>query len=170
MLGPREVADRDNFYMGMAMLYASKSKDPSTQCGAVIISAENKPLGWGYNGPPRLIDDNEMDWTREKKYPLIKHAEENAIIHSCGCFEGATLYVTGKPCPNCTLDMVAAEIPKVVYYPYISKNKSSMLNNNKLWEETLDIAKRGNLELVEFSGDLSWIDTRCNWMRDNNIL
>lgn len=168
--GPRIAPNRDEFYLGMALWYAGKSKDPSTQCGAVIISADNKPLGWGYNGPPKSIDDNLMDWSRPAKYAFIKHAERNAIKHACGDLCGSTIYVTARPCPDCMLEIADFEIAKVVYYPYAPRDdESSMLRNDKLWQDTENIANQAGVELVEFSDDLDWMIDRYNWMIDAKI-
>ena len=76
---PCDTPARDDRYMGLAWMWASMSKDPSTQVGAIIISTDNRPLGSGYNGPPRAISDSEVNWVRPDKYRFITHAERNAI-------------------------------------------------------------------------------------------
>jgi len=167
---PRPVPDRDSFYLGLAFFMAGKSKDPSTQCGAVIVAPNNVPLGWGYNGPPKKMNDHQIDWSRPNKYKYIKHAETNAIDHSCGDTNGATLYVTGKPCSDCMLEIVDAEIKKVVFYPFKPKDGSSMLGNDEMWADTQDIAWRGHVELQEFSGDLKWVEERYKLMKGMGIL
>jgi dCMP deaminase len=167
---PRNVPSKHDYYMGQAFWASSRSKDPRTQCGAVIVSDENRPLGMGYNGPPKKIDDSKMDWGRKNetkhtaldragKYPLIKHAEENAIKYSSECLSGATLYVTGPPCSNCMLSIVDEEISKVIYFPYLSSDSGSMLADSDDWEICQDIARLGHVGIVAFEGNL-------NWMRD----
>ena len=42
----------DEYFMGVAKLSAMRSKDPSTQVGACIVSDDNKILSMGYNGFP----------------------------------------------------------------------------------------------------------------------
>ena len=42
----------DEYFMGIALLTAMRSKDPSSQVGACIVSPENKILSLGYNGMP----------------------------------------------------------------------------------------------------------------------
>ena len=39
----------DEYFMGIALLTAMRSKDPSSQVGACIVSPENKILSLGYN-------------------------------------------------------------------------------------------------------------------------
>lgn len=43
----------DEYFMGVAILSGKRSKDPSTQVGACIVSQDNKILSMGYNGFPR---------------------------------------------------------------------------------------------------------------------
>ncbi|HCP71578.1 MAG TPA: cytidine deaminase, partial [Clostridiales bacterium] len=40
----------DEYFMGIAMLAAKRSKDPNTQVGACIVSADNIIISTGYNG------------------------------------------------------------------------------------------------------------------------
>ena len=142
--------------MGEAFQVQVRSKDPNTQVGACLVSVENRPLGTGFNGPPRLIDDNELDWVRPNKYNFIRHAEENAIKHSCGDTAGATIYVTAPPCPRCMLAIVDAEIARVVYFPTPPKQGSSIAIP-ETWETTKEIARIGGVALEKFEGDLSWM-------------
>lgn len=153
---PREVACREDRYMGMAWMYAYMSKDPSTQVGSIIVTTDNRPLGFGYNGPPKQIRDDEINWTRPDKYPFILHAEHNALKHCSENPRGATLYVTGKPCRACMLEIVERGIFKVIYHDFAS-DKSSMLASIEEWEITKEIARLGGVQLEAFKGNLHWI-------------
>ena len=55
----------DEYFMGIALLTAMRSKDPNSQVGACIVSPENKILSLGYNGMPIGCSDDEMPWERE---------------------------------------------------------------------------------------------------------
>ena len=55
----------DEYFMGIALLTAMRSKDPNSQVGACIVSPENKILSLGYNGMPMGCSDDEMPWERE---------------------------------------------------------------------------------------------------------
>ena len=100
----------DEYFMGVAELSAMRSKDPSTQVGACIVSADNRILSIGYNGAPNGFEDKYFPWDREgeflnTKYPFVCHAELNAISNFRGNkkdLEGAKLYVTLFPCNECT--------------------------------------------------------------------
>ena len=53
MSGKREdYITWDEYFMGVACLSGKRSKDPSTQVGACIVSQDNKILSMGYNGFP----------------------------------------------------------------------------------------------------------------------
>ena len=165
---PRIVPPRDDFYMGQAFWIAAKSKDPSTQCGAIIVSKNNDPLGTGYNGPPKKINDQGFSWERPEKYSKVVHAEINAIKRSKDETVGATLYVTAKPCSDCMLGIVSAEIRRVVYFPYVA-DSSSMLSNEEIFEETENLADLGQVLSEKFTGNLSWMRDRMKWMEAQGI-
>jgi len=79
----------DEYFMGIALLSAQRSKDPSTQVGACIVNPRNKIISVGYNGMPTGISDDEFPWVREgapleTKYPYVCHAELNAILNNIG--------------------------------------------------------------------------------------
>ena len=50
----------DEYFMGIALLSAQRSKDPSTQVGACIVNQSNKIMSLGYNGLPAGCDDDEF--------------------------------------------------------------------------------------------------------------
>lgn len=166
MTPPRQVPPKDDYYMGMAFFAAGRSKDPSTRIGAYIVGKDNKPLGPGYNGPPSAFNDEEINWERPHKYPYIKHAEANAIDHSDRQkLEGATLYVTGMPCLACMLDIVDAKIGRVVYFQPKNVDPGSMLARQNDIEQAKEMARKGNVKLEQFSGDLQWVCDHVAWMR-----
>ena len=95
----------DEYFMGVALLAARRSKDPNTQVGACIVSPENIILSTGYNGLPCCCSDDVFPWEREgaeTKYPYVVHAELNAILNAGGrVLRGARLYVALFPCNEC---------------------------------------------------------------------
>ena len=169
---PREVPSRDDFYMGMAFWYASKSKDPKTQIGAQIVSVDNRPLGWGYNGPPKQFNDNTLNWDRPDKYDYIEHAEVNAIDHTHDrhALAGSTIYVTGKPCKDCMRKIVKNGIKKVIYFPLkkIADN-SSMFANDAQMSVTEEIAKLGGVHISQYNGNLNWMRDRMHFMESLGV-
>ena len=111
----------DEYCMGVAMLSGMRSKDPNTQVGACIVSADNKILSMGYNGFPKGCSDDEFPWCREgapldNKYFYTTHSELNAILnYRGGSLEGAKIYVTLFPCNECAKAIIQAGITTVVY-------------------------------------------------------
>ena len=141
---PRKVSTKDQYYIELAEKISTRSKDPSTQCGAVAVSRKGKPLGFGYNGTPSIIDDNDIDWSRPNKYSYIIHSEINCIHHSKRSkLKGATLYVNNRPGPNCRLNIVDAGISRVVFVDRTITDIGSSLNQDS-WQVTLDIARLAN--------------------------
>lgn len=111
----------DEYFMGVALLSAKRSKDPNTQVGACIVNDKNKIVGAGYNGLPIGCDDNEFPWSKEgnfldTKYPYVCHAELNAILNNIGMdLKGCKIYTALFPCNECTKAIIQAGINEVVY-------------------------------------------------------
>lgn len=111
----------DQYFMGVALLAAQRSKDPGSQVGACIVNGDNRILSVGYNGMPTGCQDDEMPWSREggfleSKYAFVCHAELNAILNNDGgSLKGARLYATLFPCNECAKAIIQAGIRTVVY-------------------------------------------------------
>lgn len=107
--------------MDIAMKIETWSKDPSMKVGVVICDDDHRILATGYNGFPRGVEDDEERYAdRSLKYPMVVHAEPNAIINSGHDLTGATLYCTAPmvPCPDCMGHIIQAGIKKVVTAAY----------------------------------------------------
>lgn len=111
----------DEYFMGVALLSAKRSKDPSTQVGACIVNTKNKIVGAGYNGLPIGCDDDEFPWAKEgdvlsTKYPFVCHAELNAILNNIGMdLQGCKIYTALFPCNECAKAIIQAGINEVIY-------------------------------------------------------
>ena len=109
----------DEYFMGVAMLAARRSKDPSTQVGACIVSQDNIIISTGYNGMPKGCSDDEFPWEREgeeTKYPYVVHAELNAILNASGRdLRGSKLYVALFPCNECAKAIIQSGVKQVFY-------------------------------------------------------
>ena len=109
----------DEYFMGVALLAAMRSKDPNTQVGCCIVDNERRILSTGYNGFPTGCSDDEFPWSRvgeETKYPFVVHAELNAILNAHGKnLVGAKLYVALFPCNECAKAIIQSGIREVVY-------------------------------------------------------
>ena len=111
----------DEYFMGVALLAAQRSKDPSTQVGACIVDSEKRILSTGYNGFPHGCSDDDFPWNRdeslgETKYRFVVHAELNAILNASGkSLAGSTLYVGLFPCNECAKAIIQAGVKEVIY-------------------------------------------------------
>ena len=111
----------DEYFMGVALLSAKRSKDPSTQVGACIVSNKNKIVGAGYNGLPIGCDDDSFPWEKQgeyldTKYPYICHAELNAILNNIGMdLKGCKIYTALFPCNECSKAIIQSGIAEVIY-------------------------------------------------------
>ena len=108
----------DNRFIELAKHISTWSKDPSTKVGCVVVGEDREIRSTGFNGFPRGIeDDSERLSDRSQKYPLICHAEENAIMHAARiglALKGCTAYVTWPPCTRCARSLIQAGISEVV--------------------------------------------------------
>ena len=123
----------DEYFMGIAMLAAKRSKDPNTQVGACIVSPDNIIISTGYNGMPKGCSDDEFPWARsagsedETKYPYVVHAELNAILNANGRdLRGSRIYVALFPCNECAKSIIQSGIKEVVYLS--DKYADTMMN------------------------------------------
>ena len=112
----------DEYFMGVALLSAMRSKDPNTQVGACIVNDDNRIVSVGYNGFPRGCSDEDFPWERradnqnDTKYPFVCHAELNAILNSNGIgVKGSRIYVALFPCNECAKAIIQAGIKEIVY-------------------------------------------------------
>ncbi len=111
----------EEYFMGLAILSAERSKDPSTQVGACIVDKDNKIVSVGYNGAPiGYDDDKDMPWEREgsflnTKYAYVCHSELNAILNSKIKVDGCKLFVTLFPCNECAKVIIQSGIKEFIY-------------------------------------------------------
>lgn len=147
----KQYSTWEQAFLKSALAFASRSKDPSTQVGAVIADKDNRFLSEGYNGTPRGLDDDNFYWGKDNdnhlhnKYAYVIHAERNAVLNFRGSLsqmEGGTVYVTHSPCHECLKELIQVGISKVVYleeYPD---------------EYTDEMVRLGLIELEKYSGEL----------------
>ena len=111
----------EQYFMGLALLSAERSKDPSTQVGACIVNKDNKIVSVGYNGAPTgYYDDKDMNWERDgdflnTKYAYVCHSELNAILNSNTDVRNCKLYVTLFPCNECAKVIIQSGIKEIIY-------------------------------------------------------
>src|SRR5574344_1057012 len=111
----------DEYFMGIALLSAKRSKDPSTQVGACIVDDDNKVVSIGYNGMPKGLDETQLSWNKneglDSKYLYVCHAEMNAILNTRNgsSLKGCRVYVTLFPCNECAKALIQVGIKEIIY-------------------------------------------------------
>jgi dCMP deaminase len=124
-----------SYFLGIAETVKLKSKDQSTQIGAVIVGEDNEVLSTGYNSFPRGLDDSQQErQERPEKYFWFEHAERNAIYNAARVgtpLKNSTIYLTsGLPCMDCARGIVNSGIKKV-YCKEVCTTK-----NKEKWDES----------------------------------
>lgn len=110
----------DEYFMGIAILSAQRSKDPNSQVGACIVNDDKRILSIGYNGAPKGLSDDIMPWERvgefvDTKYAYVCHSELNAVLNYNGNLKDTILYVTLFPCNECAKVLAQTGIKEVIY-------------------------------------------------------
>lgn len=167
----KEILHKDDYYMALALLTSSQSKDPSTQVGACIVSENGEIISTGFNHPPKNWNDDLFPWgrnlengRRNTKYPYIIHAEVAACAkHDC---EGATMYVTLFPCTNCAKVIVESGIKKLVYLHMYTNDPEELAC-------VMDIFRNSDVEFISYSevkeNELVGLDINMNNNTKDNV-
>lgn len=153
----------DEYFMTMAYLVSTKSRDPSTRVGAIIVGPDNEVRATGYNGLPRGAQETpERYHDREFKYLAENHAEENAILHCARIgvsSKGCKIYTPWIPCCRCTKAILQAGLVEVIYD---SKFPGNSLEYQHDWKKSIEISREllseAGVITREFSGNLIKID------------
>lgn len=145
--------------MGVALLSAKRSKDPSTQVGACIVNSKNKIVGAGYNGLPAGCDDDEFPWEKQgdflqTKYPYVCHAELNAILNNIGMdLHGCRIYTALFPCNECAKAIIQSGITEVIFLSdKYAESDSSLASKRMLETAGINYRKvESKIESIELS-------------------
>jgi dCMP deaminase len=130
----------DEYFMGIAVNSAMRSKDPSTQVGACIADDSNKVVSIGYNGMPIGCDDELCPWTVgegiENKYLYVCHAELNAILNSRDgtALRGCKIYVTLFPCNECAKAIIQSGIKEIIYIDDKYQDQIPFMASKRMFE------------------------------------
>lgn len=136
----RQVPSWDEYFLGIAVAVAAKSKDPRCPVGAVICSEDHIVVSTGFNGLARGVFDapgilNEQN----EKLLWICHAEVNAILNAARVgarLDGCAIFVTKFPCLDCCNAIVQAGIRRVYTH------------DDAFWDGDSDSCGERKLELI----------------------
>ena len=127
----------DKNFLNIAKELSFASKCVSKQVGAVIVK-DGRILSTGYNGTPAGYINCSEHWKDEytkdhhdwsKTYEI--HAEMNAIIWAARkgiSIEGGTIYVTLEPCSECSKNLIASGITRIVYEKAYEHTNSEVIS------------------------------------------
>lgn len=138
----------DEYFMGVAMLSAQRSKDPSTQVGACIVNSFKKIVGVGYNGLPTGCSDDAFPWERDgdfldTKYPYICHAELNAVLNKISTdLYDCSIYVALFPCNECAKVIIQSGIKEVIYLSDKYAHTDQVIASKKLFDSAGVVYRR----------------------------
>ncbi len=133
-------------YIALAQLVATWSKDPSTKVACVLVDERRRVISTGYNGFPETVEDRP-EWYADRtiKYPLVIHAEVNAIANATRAVAGSTAFLTHPPCDNCAKTLIAHGITEI----HFVMPDPDLLSR---WQSSLDaarfVAERSGISLV----------------------
>ena len=108
----------DEYFLAIAEVVRTKSRDRETKIGAVIVDEDNQIVATGYNGFPRGVEYSDERLTRPAKYDYFEHAERNAIFAAARRgipLKGCRLYLAGKhfSCLDCARAIIQTGISAV---------------------------------------------------------
>lgn len=112
----------DEYFMSIALLASCRSPCERLHVGSTIVK-NNRLISMGYNGfipgaphISRVQDNHEQS---------IIHSEVNAITDCARrgtSLEGAKIYITHYPCPNCFRSIAACGIKEIYYHNDYNNN------------------------------------------------
>ena len=118
----------DDYFLQLAEQISTRSPDPNTKHGCVLVSPDRRVISTGYNGPVAGIPNELVPLTRPAKYDWFIHAEDNAVAFARCDLRGCTAYVTGRPCAACFRRLLQVGVRRIVCGP----RESACINENEI--------------------------------------
>jgi len=137
----------DKHFLSLCNLISMKSKDESTNFGAVIVNQDNQ-----------IISNNKKErQQRPEKYEWMVHAEENAICNAAAignATKGCRIYVNGMPCARCMRKLINSGIKEIIVDK--ASNDIFMKNSPGNWKKlnkiTLEMVSESRIKLRFWDG------------------
>jgi dCMP deaminase len=104
-------------YMDIAERFAQVSECNRLKVGAIIVK-NGSILAHGWNGTPSGFKTNVCELEDGSTSPFVLHAEQNVLVKmakSTESIEGAEIFCTHSPCPDCSKLLAQSGIKKVYY-------------------------------------------------------
>lgn len=104
----------DHYFLTLAEQISTRSPDPHTKHGCVLVDASKRVLSTGYNGPVSGLPNDLVPSERPDKYDWIIHAEDNAVAFARCDLRNTTAYITGTPCAPCFRRLLQVGVRRIV--------------------------------------------------------
>ncbi len=150
-----KMRTKDEYYMHLAFAVALGSKCLRAHYGTIIVK-DGRIVATGYNGKPAGSINDHVCYREglpdnASKPNCCIHSELNAIIHSAPEERlGATMYVSGIPCTDCSLAIMQSGIARLVFYDGPSDTGHRGNSNQEFWQKYGFDAR---IDIVPLNGD-----------------
>ena len=154
----------DEYFMKIAELVSTKSKDPSTKSGCVIVDPRKRVVSLGYNGLVQGADESKMTLSeRPMKYYFSIHSEMNALIFAHQDLTGCTIYNRFATCDNCLKYCLQAGIKRFVYREFRVHSRAAGFQHSMTNFETDEavvrlLASMPEIETLNLTNDKTYIE------------
>lgn len=135
----QRIESWDEYFMRSAYLIASKSHDPKTRIGSVLVRDKNI-ISTGYNSFPRKVKDLSQRYEdRELKNRMVCHSEENCILTAARLgvnTSNTVLYTFGIPCANCAKALIQGGVLGIIIH-----SQWPNLTYSPAWVKSIELSK-----------------------------
>lgn len=148
----------NKYFIDLLEPIASKSKDPRTKVGAILVNHDHELISAGFNGFPRGVKDLPERYNdRPTKYKFVAHADTNALniaAKNGKSTNNSIMYLPWYPCTNCTKSIIQCGVKKVVID---GRNYEEKEAHWTAWKEDIDISKtmlsEASVEIEIYKGE-----------------
>ncbi len=154
----------DEYFLQIAELISTKSKDPSTKCGCIIVDKNHRVVSTGYTGLIQGADESKMTLSeRPIKYLFSTHSEMNAVLFARRDLTGCTIYNNVATCDNCLKYCLQAGIKRFVFrnlrvHSHSTDSSKSMTNFSTDEVVVRMLASMPDVETLDITTGKSYID------------
>lgn len=139
------------YFFELIKVIRSRSKDPNTKVGCIIVGDKYQILSTGYNDFPFGVKNTQERWERPAKYDRVVHAEANSIslaARSGTALNNTTMYMQGIPCNECTKLIIQAGIKRIFYDVEEWAKWCSTKYNKEHTDRSLEMLREANVEII----------------------
>lgn len=134
------ITEKDHYFMRISEAVKTASKCLRAKYGCVIVGADGRIKGTGYNGKPQGSKCDHICFREgvpeaERTHECCIHAERNALLYTDALDrKDGTMYVTGTPCKTCALHIMNSGIARLVYLEYSHSDSGKRVSTDEFWE------------------------------------